>query len=277
MQRFGTGAVVVIALLAFQVTLTNIFPTLTCCHGIRAGTASAVRIKSGSFVLVGGGTLPDSIRQCFLGLAGGKNAHIVVIPSASALADAPVQSYAFWKTADVKSVRVLHTTNRSEADDPRFYGLLRGATGVWISGGDQSRLAAIYGGTRVERELVNVIKRGGVVGGTSAGASIVSEVMMADAGKAGKGFGLLLNAVIDQHFTKRGRLPRLLAVLQSHQGQMGIGIDEETAVVIQGGEVTVLGHKTVTVAVPHSPRPNVRVYHAGSHFKQPTLLSIAAR
>src|SRR4029077_11263734 len=133
-----------------------------------------------------------------------------IIPSASALPDAPAQSLAFWRTAPVASVHVLHTTCRYEADEPAFYGRLRDATGVWISGGDQSRLAGIYRNTGVERELSKLLQRGGVIGGTSAGASIVSTVMVAGAGKVGKGFGLLANTIVDQHFSNRSRLPRLL-------------------------------------------------------------------
>src|SRR5262249_50241170 len=148
-------------------------------------------VRIGSLVLVGGGNLPDVIRQRFLDLAGGKNARIVLIPSASAQPEAPARSFGFWKTADVKSVPVLHTTCPCDADDPQFYGMLKEATGVWIAGGDQSRLSDIYGHTAVERELVKVVERGGVVGGTSAGASIASDVMVAGPGKVGKGLGLL--------------------------------------------------------------------------------------
>ena len=107
--------------------------------------------RGGTLLLVGGGNLPDSIRNRFVELAGGKEARLVIIPSATAPPEAPARSYTYWKTAPVKSVRILHTTSRREADDPRFFDMLRNATGVWIAGGDQNRLAAIYGGTGVER------------------------------------------------------------------------------------------------------------------------------
>lgn len=238
---------------------------------------AGVAARVGALVLVGGGNLPDSIRGRFLELAGGKDARIVIIPSASAMPEAPARSFAFWKTSKVKSVRMLHTTRRQDADDPRFYGVLREATGVWISGGDQCRLTALFGGTAVERELLSVVRRGGVVGGTSAGASVVTDVMMAGAGKVAKGFGLLAHVIVDQHFSNRGRLPRLLSLLHSHPGEAGIGIDEETAVVIRGGEVTVLGNATVTVALLDKAKPAVRVYRAGSHFPQPAPLTVASR
>jgi cyanophycinase len=224
----------------------------------------------GSLVLVGGGNLPDAVRQRFLELAGGKEARIVIIPSASSNPNAPALSYAFWKTAPVKSVRMLHTTSRLEADNPKFYGRLREATGVWISGGDQCRLTALYSGTGVERELRNVLARGGVVGGTSAGASVVSGVMMTGADHAGKGYGLMPDAIVDQHFSNRGRLPRLLGLLRSYPDQIGIGIDESTAVIIQGKEMSVLGEATVTVVESEGRRRTVHIYRAGSHFQKAT-------
>jgi cyanophycinase len=243
----------------------------------RGGVRGATSPRVGSLILVGGGHLPDSIRHRFLELAGGKQARIVIIPSASALPNAPAQSLAFWKTAPVKSVRILHTTCRGEADEPAFYGQLRDATGVWMSGGDQSRLSSIYGNTGVERELSKLLQRGGVIGGTSAGASVVSTVMVAGPGKVGKGFGLLAHTIVDQHFSNRGRLPRLLGLLKSHPTEVGIGIDEETAVIIRGGDVSVLGNGTVTVARPDSSRLAVKVYPCGSRFDQPRLLGVASR
>jgi cyanophycinase len=276
MERLWMVRVEVAALLAFPIASAAAWAQNPSSPKPRADTRPAPAVRGGSLLLAGGGPLPDSIRQRFLELAEGKEAHIVIIPSASGRPGAPERAYAFWKTADVKSVRVLHTTRRSEADDVRFYGPLRDATGVWIGGGDQSRLTALYGGTAVERELRNVLGRGGVVGGTSAGASVVSAVMM-DGGKAGRGFGLMADMIIDQHFTNRKRLPRLLALVRSHPGRLGLGIDEQTAVVIRGGQVSVLGNATVTVARPDGPEPSVRVYRAGSSFPQPTPVSVASR
>jgi cyanophycinase len=234
----------------------------------------AAAARPGALVLVGGGTLPDSIRQYFLQLAGGSKARLVIIPSASSEPNAAAQCYDFWKTAPVESVRILDTNNRADADDPRFYETLREATGVWISGGDQNRLADLFGGTGVERELKALVGRGGVVGGTSAGASIASGVMMTGNEKTGRGFGLVTGTVVDQHFSNRGRLPRLLAALRSNPDQLGIGIDESTAVVFRAGEISVLGEATVTVARTGA-KPSVQVYRAGGHFPQPETLSVA--
>jgi cyanophycinase len=228
----------------------------------------------GTLVLVGGGALPPTIRQRFLELAGGPRARILIIPTASGRPDAAARSYAFWKTSPVQSVRILHTTRRAEADDPRFYGQLRDATGVWISGGDQTRLMAVYGGTPVERELAAVLRRGGVVGGTSAGASVVCSVMMV-AGRTGKGFGLIDHTIVDQHFNNRQRLDRLQRVLHTHPDQLGIGIDEKTAVIIHGTDVSVLGNDYVTVAWPDNSK--VDTYRTGGHFQLPGRVSLASR
>jgi cyanophycinase len=233
--------------------------------------------RDGALVLVGGGSLPETVRQRFLELAGGKEARLVIIPSASAQPDAAQRSYDFWKTVKAKWVRVLHTTCRCDADEPGFANVLREATGVWISGGDQSRLTSIYGGTAVERELVNVLRRGGVVGGTSAGASVVTDVMLAGTGKTGKGFGLLGHVIVDQHFSNRHRLPRLLGLLRGHPGLAGIGIDEETVLIIRGGLVTVLGNATVTMALMDCDSPVVRVYRPGDRVLQPKPLRVASR
>jgi cyanophycinase len=173
---------------------------------------------------------------------------------------------------------MLDTNRRSYADNPSFCAPLREATGVWLSGGDQSRLIALYGGTAVERELAAVLRRGGVIGGTSAGASAVTKVMMAAGGKAAKGFGLLDHIVIDQHFnTRPWRMTRLTNLLHTHPDQFGIGIDERTAIVIRGGDVSIMGIGRAIVAQPDAPPKSEHVYHAGEHFKLPTLLSVASR
>jgi cyanophycinase len=199
----------------------------------------------GSLVLVGGGTTTQAVKRRFLDLAGGRGARIVIVPSASAVPQAGERSRRFWEREGVE-VLVLHTTNRVEADRPDFYRRLRWATGVWIPGGDQSRFMALYGGTGVERELVAVFRRGCVIGGTSAGASVASRVMVVEQG-VGRGLGLLDGVIVDQHFDTRRRLPRLLRVLQKHPKELGLGLDEGTGVVIRAGQLTVLGGRTVSV------------------------------
>jgi len=198
------------------------------------------------FVLVGGGTIPDSVRKQFVNLAGGKDAHLVIIPSASEKADYPLLYKGMWVEENVASIDVLHAHSREEAGSPSFYDHIRYATGVWISGGDQARLIDLYGGTPVVRELRALLQRGGVVGGTSAGASIVGKIMPYTDGEM-TGFGLLDHFIIDQHFKNRHREERLKRLVGHHPGMLGVGIDESTAIIIDDATVTVLGEGTVNL------------------------------
>ena len=123
-----------------------------------------------------------------------------------------------------------------------------------MPGGYQGRLADLYGGTRVEFALRQVLERGGVVGGTSAGAAVLSRLMILQGSSnelsLGRGFGLLEQAVVDQHFSQRDRHARLLRVLDEHPGLVGLGIDEDTALVVQANHLRVLGESHVTVCLP---------------------------
>jgi cyanophycinase len=233
--------------------------TFPASRGAEMMTASAlaepVSPLPGSLVLVGGGGLPATIRDRFLELAHGKAAHLVVIPTASAKADNPEQlkSFGYWKAQNVASVVLLHTRQHKQANDPAFVKPLHEATGVWLSGGDQSKLVEAYRGTLVERELHDVLARGGVIGGTSAGAAVMSSVMITGGNPSAQvdaGFGLLPGVVVDQHLMRRNRVPRLLGVLTTHPGYFGLGIDEQTAAVVQGRSLTVLGEATVRVCFP---------------------------
>ena len=208
---------------------------------------------AGSLVIVGGGGLPDAIRDEFFKLAGGKAAKIVIIPTASADADKPAEADSFTKRSrdlGAKSVVLLHTRDRGTADDAEFVKPLTEATAVWISGGNQSRVIDAYRGTQVEAGLRDLLKRGGVVGGTSAGAAVLSDPMITGGmtvATVGRGLGLLPGVILDQHFVARSRIDRLRGVIADHPGFVGLGIDEATAAVISGRIVRVLGDSTVTV------------------------------
>jgi cyanophycinase len=150
---------------------------------------------------------------------------------------------------------MLHTLDPKEANKPTFVKPLKEATAAWLGGGDQSRLANAYRGTAVERELRQLLARGGVVGGTSAGASVMSSVMITGGNpqvRVGSGFGLLPDVVIDQHFENRQRQQRLLGVLAQNRNCLGLGIDEQTAVVVRGHTFTVVGNANVLVCMPPS-------------------------
>jgi cyanophycinase len=210
---------------------------------------------TGTLVIVGGGDLPDTVRERFLELAKGRNGRLVYIPTASEVADRYriKKSYGYWQRQGLASVEMLHTLDPKKANDPAFVKPLTEATAAWLGGGDQTRLANAYHGTAVERELRRLLARGGVIGGTSAGASVMSAVMITGGhtkASVGTGFGLLPDVVIDQHFGNRNRQKRLLGVLTQHPGCLGLGIDESTAVVVHGHQFTVMGKANVTVCLP---------------------------
>ena len=205
----------------------------------------------GSLVICGGGKLPDAVRDKFIELAGGEKARLVIIPTASGddtVDDDAQEVAAIWDARKPASVTILHTRARDEANAAAFVEPIKHATGVWITGGKQSQIAASYSGTLVEKELHALIDRGGVVGGTSAGAACQSRVMIVR-GKVHEtpGLGLFPGAIVDQHFLARDRKPRLLAALVLHPGLFGVGIDEGTALIVHGRNLRCLGDSTVTI------------------------------
>jgi cyanophycinase len=203
----------------------------------------------GTLFVVGGGTLPASARAEFVKLAGGPKAKLVVIPTASATADGDgASSIAPWKSYKMESVTLLHTRDRKKADDPAFVKPLTEATAVWFGGGDQSNVTKAYLGTAVHTAIKDLLARGGLVGGTSAGAAIMSEVMITGGNPkatTGKGLGFYHHAVFDQHFIKRDRENRLIGVLAKNPGLFGVGIDEGTVALLQGRTLTVLGVSSI--------------------------------
>ena len=216
----------------------------------------------GSLVICGGGRLPDSVRDKFIELAGGKSARLVIIPTAGdeQTIDEDAREVAeIWKAREPASIAIVHTRSPAEADDPKFVEPIRHATGVWISGGRQSQLARVYSGTLVARELSALVERGGVVGGTSAGAACQSRVMIVRGKIFDKeGLGLIPGAIIDQHFLARDRKMRLLEALALHPELVGLGVDEGTALVVRGRTLCCLGDSTVTICMAatafHAPK-----------------------
>jgi len=233
------------------------------CAGVFAGEATRLRARivasgiEGALVICGGGALPDAVMNEFMRLAGAEKAHLVVIPTASQRADDADAEELLepWRRRKPASLVWLHTRCRQEADTPTFVEPLRRATGVWFGGGAQSRIAEVYVGTAVERELYALLRRGGVIGGTSAGAAVMSRLMIArgnPTAELGVGFDFLPGAVIDQHFLRRNRKSRLVGVIEKHPHLVGYGIDEGTALIARGRRLRVLGESTVTVCLAAS-------------------------
>ena len=223
-----------------------------------APAATAVSPPNGSLVVVGGGQVGPEIVRRFLELAGGPNAPIVLIPTAvgDSLYTQDCACARILRDAGATNVTVLHAYERAQADAEAFVAPLRRATAVWFPGGRQWRLADAYLGTRTERELHALLARGGVIGGTSAGASIQASYLMRGAPEGNTiamapghevGFGFLRNVAVDQHVLVRERLGDLPMVLAAHAELLGIGIDEGTAIVVQRDTFAVIGASRVFV------------------------------
>jgi cyanophycinase len=205
----------------------------------------------GALVIVGGGRLDDAIVTRFLDLAGGKDAPIVVIPTANGDADyGPYwEGLAGFRAVGATHLTVLHTTDRAVANSEAFVGPLREARGVWFAGGRQWRLADAYLHTRVQDELNALLARGGVIGGTSAGATIQGSYLVRGDTRSNtimmgdhvEGMGFLRRSAIDQHVLHRNRQFDLVPVIEAHPELLGIGIDENTAIVVQGDRFQVIG------------------------------------
>ena len=213
---------------------------------------------AGSLVIAGGGPLPPTVIDRFFELAGGENARIAIITTASVLAGTPKaeEHYAHWHDRKPVSIQFLHTRDRIEANRPEFSQVLLEASAVWFMGGNQNWLAEPYLGTLVEERCHDLLRRGGVIGGTSAGAAIMSKSMIAGGREIpilASGFGFLDGTVIDQHFRKRNRQGRLMQALELRPGHIGIGIDESTALVVRGRTLEVVGDSDVTLSLAPSP------------------------
>ncbi|RYU11454.1 cyanophycinase [Nocardioides iriomotensis] len=204
-----------------------------------------------------------SVLSEFVRLAGGPDARIAVIPTASSLGDEIVDVYdALFRKIGAADVWGVRPESREQAEDPEVVGRLADATGIFMTGGNQLKLSAIVNGTAFGEEIKAAHERGVVVGGTSAGASIQSSHMVAfgTGGATPKqrmtqlagGLGLIRDVVIDQHFGQRNRYGRLLMLVAQSPHLLGIGVDEDTGALITDDDdghtrLRVLGRGVVTI------------------------------
>jgi cyanophycinase len=184
----------------------------------------------------------------FVQLAGGEGARIAVVATASSLGPEILQTYdEVFRSLGAAATTPLRPQTRDEADQPALSSALDDIDGIFMTGGNQLILAGVIAGTRFREAMRAAYDRGAVVGGTSAGASAVSEHMVAFGdesdtprqGTAGlaAGLGLLSGVVIDQHFDQRTRYGRLLSLVARSPSLLGVGVDEDTAAVIRGERV----------------------------------------
>jgi len=249
---------------------------LTACQ--TSGSSAAVAPFSpreaphGALVIVGGGPRPPEIRQRFVELAGGAGkANIVVFAMASEDGKSSGEEEAAELRAMGVDAQSLYLT-RAEADADSNVARVARATGIWFGGGDQSRLTGVLKGTRIEAMMHQRFADRAVIGGTSAGAAVMSAVMLtgderhrggdrlpSDSSDAFltiardnvvtvPGFGFITNAVVDQHFFRRKRHNRLVSVVLEHPELIGVGIDESTALVVDSvGKWSVIGASAAIV------------------------------
>jgi cyanophycinase len=197
------------------------------------------------------------ILSAFVNLSGGPEARIAILPTASSIEEAGERYKAIFLSLGARSADVLYLPDRFAAASPETVEVLDDVSGIFLTGGNQMRLASIVAGTPVARQVKARNKMGAVVAGTSAGASILSSHMVAY-GASGPsprmrmaqmtaGFDLVPGVVIDQHFRQRDRIGRLLALVAGSPGLLGIGIDEDTAAIFTGDTMEVLGRHSVTI------------------------------
>src|ERR687891_2426763 len=228
-------------------------------------TPSPGQARAGHILIIGGAE--DKLRQRqilarFVALAGGADARVAVISTASSLGDAATELYThLFRQMGVAEVHGMRPLVRDDAEDPRLTGMVADASGIFMTGGNQLRLSSVIGGTALGRTILERHRQGAILAGTSAGASALASHMVAfgTSGPTPKqrmtqmsaGLGLLAGVIIDQHFEQRNRMGRLLALVAQSPSLLGIGIDEDTAALVSPkGILEVLGKGSVTILDP---------------------------
>jgi cyanophycinase len=213
----------------------------------------------GRLLIIGGAEdrcCGSGVLERFAQMCGGSKAHIVLVTTATGRPGQVLAEYeqVFGKLG-VRQVRELPISGRADADGPEAAAMLDDATGVFLSGGDQSRLQTLVG-SRINDQLRRRLGEGLVVAGTSAGATALGRTMILGSNGAevctstvrtARGLGLLPRVLIDMHFGERGRLPRLLSAVALDPERLGIGIDENTAICVHEDTFEVIGGGAVTV------------------------------
>ncbi|HEX5070090.1 MAG TPA: cyanophycinase [Vicinamibacterales bacterium] len=222
----------------------------------------------GTLVIVGGGSMDGTtIAEKFIELGGGaEKGKFVIVPTNGGNRNAQGQLIDYkeetvvagWVRRGVKNVRMLHTADPKVADTEAFASVLRDATAVWLDGGRQWNMVDSYAGTLTYREFHKVLERGGVIGGSSAGATIQGDylvrgdtsgpdVMMTNEPNHQKGFEFLRKVAIDQHINTRMRWDDLIPVIKKYPNLLGIGLSEGTAIVVTGDRFEVMGKWKVAI------------------------------
>ena len=245
--------------LPLRAAATACLTAIAAATALYAAPASAQQVgpANGSLIVAGGALSDPAVFARFVDLAGGPSAPIVIIPTAGGAEeyDQYFRGRRPFEAAGARDITILHTTDPDVANTDAFVEPLLDARGVWFTGGRQWRLADSYLDTRVHDALWAVLDRGGVIGGSSAGASIqgsylvrgdtrTNTIMMGD---HEVGLGFLKGVGIDQHLLRRNRQFDLIEVIRAKPELLGIGIDENTAIVVQGDRFEVVGESYTVI------------------------------
>jgi cyanophycinase len=247
-------------------------------------------VPNGSLIIVGGGGMPRGLMRKFVQLAGGADARLVYIPCTEEENSSDTSLLEAWRELGVQTCSLLHTKDRRIADrDEAFLEPLKNATGIWFGGGRQWNLADSYYGTQAHRLMKQVLDRGGVIGGSSAGASIQANYLaratpienfriMAPGYERG-GLGFISGVAIDQHFTQRSRQKDLRSLVETYPQMLGIGLDETTAIVVEKSTAQIVGAGSVTFNWKDSPEAEIQQFIGaqGQSFDLAQRVQIAAQ
>jgi cyanophycinase len=241
-------------------------------------------MADGHVIVIGGAE--DKVRERiiltrFVALAGGPDARIAVISSASSLGPLAGEMYKrVFGELGVREVHPIHAVTRAQANDETASRMVRESTGVFMTGGNQLRLSSTIGGTNIAQAILERHAHGAVIAGTSAGASAMSSHMVAFGASGATprqrmvqmaaGLGVLPGVIVDQHFQQRNRLGRLLAIIAQNPSLLGLGIDEDTAGVVGAdGVMEVIGRRSVTII--DGAGSDTDAWEVGSH--KPLMIS----
>jgi cyanophycinase len=248
--------------------------SLICCLPAFSQETPEYGPAKGTLLIVGGGTLTGTgIQEKFIELAGGKDKKFVIVPTAGGNRDndGKLREYKeedvikSWKALGVSNVHMLHTADPKVANTPEFAEVLTNANAVWFNGGRQWNIVDSYADTLTEREFEKVLDRGGVIGGSSAGATIQgqflvrgakdgNEVVIAPEPEHRAGFAFLKKSAVDQHINTRNRWDDLDPLIKQFPDLLGIGLSEKTAIIVTGDRFEVMGAWKVAV------HDNTRIY-----------------
>ena len=269
MLRFACAAAIALAIAAPRAAFD-----LAQVQQPAAAAAPEYGPAKGTLVIVGGGNLNGSgINEKFIELAGGPEKNFVIVPTAGGNRNAQGELIPYeeqriiapWVRLGLKNVRMLHTHDPKVADTEEFAKVLRTADAVWFNGGRQWNIVDSYAKTLTFKEFHKVLERGGVIGGSSAGATIQGDylvrgavagpdIMMTPEPEHEHGFAFLRKSAIDQHINTRNRWDDLIPVIKQYPNLLGIGLSEGTAIVVTGDRFEVTGKWKVAI------HDNTRLY-----------------